>query len=46
MSTLKAIKSDFERSYDKQNITRVVIHMKSVKLTKGSFDKFHISYKI
>ena len=25
MSTLKAIKSHFERSYDKQNITRVVI---------------------
>ena len=32
MSTLLAIKSSFKKSYDKQNITRVV---------KGLFDKFH-----
>ena len=32
LSTLKAIKSSFKRSYDKPNIT----------LAKGSFDKFHM----
>ena len=33
----------FERSYDKQNITLVVIHMKFIKLAEGSFDKFHMT---
>ena len=42
MSTLKAIKSHFERSYDKQNITLVVISYEIIKLAEGSFDKFHM----
>ena len=37
LSTLKAIKSHFERSYDKQNIRLVVI-----SYDEGSFDKFHM----
>ena len=41
MSTLKATKSPFERSYDKQNITLVVISYEIYsKLAEGSFDKF------
>ena len=43
MSTLKAINCPFERSYDKQNITLVVvISYEIIKLAEGSFDKFHM----
>ena len=42
LSTLKAIKSSFERSYDKQNITLRVISYEFIKLAEGSFDKFHM----
>ena len=38
----------FKVSYDKQNLTLVVIHgqfyMKFIKLTKGSFNKFHMKW--
>ena len=41
---LKAIKSHFKGSYDRQNLTLVVIlyETSSMKLAKGSFHKFHI----
>ena len=39
MSTLKAIKSPFENSCDKQNIALLAIfYMKFIKLAEGSFD--------
>ena len=42
MIILKAIKSRFKESYDKQNLTLVVIYMKFMKLAGGSFHKFHM----
>ena len=42
MLIFKAMKSYFKGSYDKQNLTLVVIFMKSMKLAEGSFHKFHI----
>ena len=43
MFILKAIKSHFKGSYDKQNITLVFFfYMKFTKLAKGSFYKFHM----
>ena len=42
LSILKAIKSNFKGSYDKQNLTLVVIHMKFMKLAEGSIHKFHV----
>ena len=42
MSTLKAIKSHVERSYDKQNITVTVISYEIIKLAESLFDKFHM----
>ena len=41
MSTLKAIKSPFGRSYDKQNITLVVISYEN-QTSLPSFDEFHM----
>ena len=39
---LKAIKSNSKGSYDKQNLTLVVISYKFMKLAEGSFHKFHM----
>ena len=39
MFILKAIKPHFKESYDKQNLTLMVI---SYKFMKGSFHKFHM----
>ena len=36
---MKAIKFIFKDSYDKQNLTLVVIHMKFMKLSEGLFHK-------
>ena len=44
MLIFKAMKSYFKGSYDKQNLTLVVIFMKSMKLAEGSFHKFHIKW--
>ena len=47
MFTLKAIKGHFERSYDKQNITLVVISYEIYHITTrvGLFDKFHVKMR-
>ena len=39
---LKAIKSQFKGSYDKQNLTLVVISCEFMKLVKGLVHKFHM----
>ena len=41
MSILKAIKSHIKRSYEKQNLTLVLISYE-IKLAKGSLRKFHM----
>ena len=42
MFVLNVIKSHFKGSYDKQNLTLVVILYEIMKLAKGSFHKFHM----
>ena len=42
MFILKAIKSNFKWSYDKQNPTPVVISYAIYKTPEGSFHKFHM----
>ena len=42
ISTLKAIKSYFKRSYDKHNITLVVISYEIYQTPRRLFDKFHM----
>ena len=42
LSILKAIKSDFNGSYDKQNLTQMVISYEIMKLAEGSFHIFHM----
>ena len=42
LSILKAIKSNFNGSYDKQNLHWWSFHIKFTKLDKASFHKFHI----
>ena len=46
MFILKAIKFHFKASYDKQNLTLVVIYMKFMNLAEGSFHKFHMKWPL
>ena len=42
LSILKAIKSSFKGSYDKQNLTLVVISYEIYETSRSSFHKFHM----
>ena len=46
ISTLKAIKSSFERSLINRILHLLLFHMKFLKLAKGLFDKSHMKLEI